>query len=205
MIPLMRLVRDGHLDEAGLKAILLGGRYPVRRPSDNLADLEAMLAANRAGDALVAGFARDEGCELVLATMAQLQAAAAAKVAREIGRLPDGEHRFEDCLDDGTPICVQIRIEGERMDVDFTGTGSAVDGNLNAPRAIVQAAVIYVLRSLVAERSPLNGGCLAPVAVHVPPGCILDPPRGCAVVATTEKSAIAAQQLGRACDPQQQR
>jgi 5-oxoprolinase (ATP-hydrolysing) len=55
-------------------------------------------------------------------------------------------------------------------------------GNLNAPRAVVQAAVLYVLRSLVAERIPLNGGCLDPVEILVPPGSLLDPPPGSAVV-----------------------
>jgi 5-oxoprolinase (ATP-hydrolysing) len=182
VIPLMRLVRDGVLDEEGIRALLEGGRYPARQPADNLADMEAMVAANRAGEALLQGFAAGEGPALVAATMGQLQAASAAKVAREIGRLPDGTHRFEDQLDDGTPIRVRIDIDGERMRVDFAGTGGAVPGNLNAPRAIVQAAVIYVLRSLVAERIPLNGGCLDPVEVLVPAGSILDPPSGRAVV-----------------------
>jgi 5-oxoprolinase (ATP-hydrolysing) len=57
-----------------------------------------------------------------------------------------------------------------------------VPGNLNAPPAVVTAAVIYVLRSLVAERIPLNGGCLEPVTIAVPPGSLLDPPAGAAVV-----------------------
>jgi 5-oxoprolinase (ATP-hydrolysing) len=47
---------------------------------------------------------------------------------------------------------------------------------------VVRAAVIYVLRSLVAERIPLNGGCLAPIELRIPPGSILDPPVGSAVV-----------------------
>jgi 5-oxoprolinase (ATP-hydrolysing) len=47
---------------------------------------------------------------------------------------------------------------------------------------VVSAAVIYVLRMLVAERIPLNGGCLAPVAIRIPPGSLLDPPPGSAVV-----------------------
>ncbi len=66
--------------------------------------------------------------------------------------------------------------------IDFKGTGPASRGNLNAPRAVVQAAVIYVLRALVAERIPLNGGCLHPVEISVPPGSLLDPPAGAAVV-----------------------
>jgi 5-oxoprolinase (ATP-hydrolysing) len=68
------------------------------------------------------------------------------------------------------------------MRIDFEGTGPASPGNLNAPRAVVQAAVIYVLRCLVAERIPLNGGCLLPVEIRVPPGSLLDPPPGAAVV-----------------------
>jgi 5-oxoprolinase (ATP-hydrolysing) len=68
------------------------------------------------------------------------------------------------------------------MTIDFTGTGPASPGNLNAPRAVVQAAVIYVLRVLVAERIPLNGGCLDPVEIVVPEGSLLDPPAGAAVV-----------------------
>ena len=182
LIPLMRLVQDGVLDEDAIRALLEAPPYPARQPADNLADLEAMVAANRAGEELLRGFAADESPELVTATMGQLQTASAAKVAREIGRLPDGTHCFEDQLDDSTPIRVRIDIDGERMRVDFAGTGDAVAGNLNAPRAIVQAGVIYVLRSLVAERIPLNGGCLDPVEVRVPSGSILDPPPGHAVV-----------------------
>jgi 5-oxoprolinase (ATP-hydrolysing) len=182
IIPPMRLVRDGVLDEPEVRRLLEGAVYPARQPADNLADLEAMVAANQAGVDLVRRFAADEGAGLVAATMSQLQAASAAKVAEEIGRLPDGRHRFEDRLDDGTPIRVSITVRGERMEIDFEGTGPALEQNLNAPRAIVQAAVIYVLRSLVAERIPLNGGCLDPVRVKVPPGCLLDPPEGCAVV-----------------------
>jgi 5-oxoprolinase (ATP-hydrolysing) len=121
--------------------------------------------------------------------MRQLQRAAAAKVAQELARLPAGRHRFEDALDDGTSIVVNLEIEhaargaeASRMRIDFDGTGPASSGNLNAPRAVVHAAVIYVLRSLVAERIPLNGGCLDPIGLSIPVGSILDPPRGSAVV-----------------------
>jgi 5-oxoprolinase (ATP-hydrolysing) len=39
-----------------------------------------------------------------------------------------------------------------------------------------------VLRALVAERIPLNGGCLDPVEISIPAGSLLDPPLGAAVV-----------------------
>ncbi len=182
LLPPLRLVRRGHLDEAELRRRLCGARFPARAPDDNVAELEAMFAANRSGSELLCAFADEQGAGAVAAGMRELQAGAAALVAREIGRLPDGERRFEDCLDDGTPIRVALRVEGERMRLDFRESGPASSGNLNAPRAVVQAAVLYVLRSLIADRIPLNGGCLAPVEILLAPGSILDPPPGSAVV-----------------------
>jgi len=175
-------VRAGHFDEARVRALLAGARYPARRPDDNVAELVAMIAANRAGARLLESWVAEQGRAAIAATMHELQRAAAGKVRREIARLSSGEHRFADRMDDGTPVVVRITVAGERMAIDFAGTGAAVAGNLNAPRAVVQAAVIYVLRSLVAERIPLNGGCLEPVSIAVPPGSLLDPPRGSAVV-----------------------
>jgi 5-oxoprolinase (ATP-hydrolysing) len=172
----------GRFDEERLRRLLTEARYPARSPDDNVAELEAMVAANRCGAALLEELVVEHGAEVVAATMRQLQQAAAGKVAREIAKLADGVHEFRDQLDDGTPIRVALAIRGDRMTVDFTGTGPAVDGNLNAPRAVVQAAVIYVLRALVAERIPLNGGCLDPVEICIPPGSLLDPPPGAAVV-----------------------
>jgi len=177
-----RVVHAGHFDEQGLRARLLAGPWPARRPEDNRADLEAMIAANRAGAGLLRAFVEEQGRRAVAVTMAQLQRAAAARVAQEIARFPDGVHRFEDRLDDGTPLCATLEVSGDRMRIDFTGTGPAVAGNLNAPRAVVEAAVLYVLRSLVDGRIPLNGGCLDPVDVVIPTGSLLDPPRGAAVV-----------------------
>jgi len=198
LIDAFALVRDGRFDEARIRGVLGSGRFPARRPDDNVADLEAMVAANRAGGALLETLVVESGEEVIHVTMVQLQQAAAAKVARELARIDPGEHRFEDALDDGTPICVRLRIEHRtpgaagkeseaialpaQMTIDFAGTGPASSGNLNAPTAVVRAAVIYVLRSLVEERIPLNGGCLDPVEILIPPGSILDPPQGSAVV-----------------------
>jgi len=176
------LVRAGRFDEARVRRLLTQARHPARNPDDNVADFEAMVAANRAGERLLREMVGEQGLAAVAITMGQLQQGAAAKVSREIARLGDGDHVFEDRLDDLTPIRVRLQVRGGRMRIDFAGTGAAVAGNLNAPRAVVESAVIYVLRCLVAERIPLNGGCLAPVEIAIPEGCLLDPPPGAAVV-----------------------
>jgi 5-oxoprolinase (ATP-hydrolysing) len=43
--------------------------------------------------------------------------------------------------------------------------------------------VLYVFRTLVADEIPLNSGCLKPVRVIIPPGCMLSPEYPAAVVA----------------------
>jgi 5-oxoprolinase (ATP-hydrolysing) len=182
LIEPFRVVRAGHFEEARLREILTGARYPARAPDDNVAELEAMVAANEVGGRLLRDWCESEGELAIATTMGQLQDTAAAKVRHEIARLPDGEHRFEDRFDDGTPIQVTLDIHGDTLSIDFEGTGAVHPGNLNAPRAVVQAAVLYVLRALVDERIPLNGGCLEPVTLHIPENSLLDPPPGSAVV-----------------------
>ena len=115
------------------------------------------------------------GPDTVLAYMGHVQDNAAAKVADEIAVLGEGEHVFADALDDGTPIRVALRVKGRRLEIDFAGSGAQVDGNLNAPRAVTIAAVIYVLRALVGEDIPLNAGCLRPVELRVPEHSVLAP------------------------------
>ncbi len=69
-----------------------------------------------------------------------------------------------------------MTIGGDEATFDFSGTGPVVPGNLNATPAIVTAAVMYCLRSLIDEDIPLNQGVLAPVRI-VLPECMLNPPR----------------------------
>jgi len=177
-----KLVAGGVLDEVGLRARLRALPYPARNPDDNLADIEAMLAANRCGEQLLVRLVDEVGKENVSRSMRELQESAAAKVREMLARFPEGRFRFEDRLDDGSKIAVQLEIVDGGLRVDFAGTAPASAGNRNAPRAVVCAALLYVLRSLLSEPIPLNGGCLAPVELRIPEGSLLDPPEGAAVV-----------------------
>jgi N-methylhydantoinase B/oxoprolinase/acetone carboxylase alpha subunit len=99
-----------------------------------------------------------------------------------LAELPDGDHRFEDRLDSGARIACTFTIHGDTATVDFTGTDPQLPGNLNAPRAVTVSALLYVLRTLIEKPIPLNGGCLEPVTIHIPRGCLLDPDPPAAVV-----------------------
>jgi 5-oxoprolinase (ATP-hydrolysing) len=87
-------------------------------------------------------------------------------------------------LDDGSPIALALTIDRNDGSAvfDFTGTGAELWGNLNAPRAVTQSAILYSLRCLVEKDIPLNHGCLIPITLIIPEGCLLDPSPEAAVV-----------------------
>ncbi len=170
-----KLVDRGDSREEELKALLLSGAHPTRNVADNLADIAAQAAANQAGATLLLDLIRHRGWPIVSAYMRHIRESASRKMRLALAKMPDGDYRRVDHLDDGSPIAVNITIAGETARVDFTGTGPVLKTNLNANRAIVRAAVLYVFRCLMNEEIPLNDGVLEPVEI-VLPECLLSPP-----------------------------
>jgi len=177
----LRVGSAGVLDRSLILETLTRGPYPARRPLENLADLEAQLAAAHTGARLLHDLVHERGRPQVERYMSAVQNLAADCVARIIGELPDGDLAFRDQLDDGTPIAVSLRVSGGKLTIDFSDSGRESAGNLNAPRAVTLAAVMYVLRTLVGRPIPLNSGCLRDVTVRIPEHSILNPSPGRAV------------------------
>jgi 5-oxoprolinase (ATP-hydrolysing) len=177
------LVRDGSLREAELRAQLATTQWPARNPDQTIADLRAQIAANEKGvqelRAMVAQFGRDT----VAAYMRHVQDNAEESVRRVITALKNGSFALE--LDNGAAIKVQVSVHADRREatIDFSGTSEQLPNNFNAPKAVTMAAVLYVFRTLVDDDIPLNAGCLKPLQVIVPEGCMLNPRPPAAVVA----------------------
>ncbi|XP_074550133.1 5-oxoprolinase [Halichoeres trimaculatus] len=183
-------------EEAVTEALMAPAQYPdssgTRNLHDNLSDLRAQVAANQRGSQLVGELIDSYGLAVVQAYMGYIQSNAelavrdmlrdfARRRRQQTGSL---EVESEDFMDDGTPIRLRIQINEEKGSAvfDFTGTGTEVWGNCNAPRAITLSALIYCLRCMVGQDIPLNQGCLAPIKVIIPPGSILQPSQNAAVV-----------------------
>ncbi|HEY6510431.1 MAG TPA: hydantoinase B/oxoprolinase family protein, partial [Burkholderiaceae bacterium] len=177
------LVRDGRLRESELRAQLNTTRWPARNPDQTIADLRAQIAANEKGvqelRSMVAQFGRDT----VAAYMRHVQDNAEESVRRVITALKDGSFTLD--LDNGARIQVQVTVHAQQREatIDFTGTSAQLANNFNAPKAVTMAAVLYVFRTLVDDDIPLNAGCLKPLRVIVPEGCMLNPDPPSAVVA----------------------
>ncbi|MEN9416965.1 MAG: hypothetical protein RI988_585 [Pseudomonadota bacterium] len=184
------LVRGGQLREAELRAQLASGRYPARNPEQTIADLRAQIAANEKGVQELRAMVTQFGRETVAAYMRHVQDNAEASVRRVITALKDGQ--FELPLDNGACIRVRVQVDAASRSatIDFTGTSAQLPNNFNAPKAVTMAAVLYVFRTLVEDDIPLNAGCLKPLHVIVPEGCMLNPRSPAAVVAGNVETSM---------------
>jgi 5-oxoprolinase (ATP-hydrolysing) len=158
-------------------------KYPARNPDQTIADLRAQIAANEKGlqelHAMVAQFGR----ATVAAYMTHVQDNAEESVRRVITALKDSAYTL--ALDNGAQIAVKVTVHAAAREatIDFSGTSAQLPNNFNAPKAVTMAAVLYVFRTLVDDDIPLNAGCLKPLHVIVPEGCMLNPRPPAAVVA----------------------
>ncbi|MBX3280720.1 MAG: hydantoinase B/oxoprolinase family protein [Acidobacteria bacterium] len=175
-IPPIHLSRGGRTEEEVLRLLLAN----VRGREEREGDLAAQLGALRVGaDRLLEiveryGFAEaDEYARHLFDYAARL-------ARRAITEIPDGVYRAEDFLDDDGEgrerirIRVEIRIKGDLMRVDFTGSDAQARGPINAVEAITVSAVYYVMRCLIPGDAPASAGLLAPVEVIVPEGTIVN-------------------------------
>ena len=183
MLDALPIMRDGGFLEAETRAALATGRWPSRAPDRNIADLKAQIAACQAGASAVAGMIEGFGGAVVAAYMTFVQENATASVRRAIGKLSNGEARVP--MDGGGEIVVLTTVDaaaGEAT-LDFRPSADQLPSNFNAPSAIVDAAALYVFRTLVDDDIPLNSGCLAPLNILTRPGSMLAPASPAAVVA----------------------
>jgi 5-oxoprolinase (ATP-hydrolysing) len=183
LLDALPIMEGGRFLDAQVRAALATRPFPARAPDRNLADLKAQVAACQAGAAAVADMIRLHGAEAVARYMGFVQENAAEAVRRAVGRLSDGEARVP--MDGGGEIVVRTTVDAVAREatLDFTASAGQLDSNFNAPSAIVDAAALYVFRTLVDDDIPLNAGCLEPLRILTREGSMLAPRPPAAVVA----------------------
>ena len=197
-----KLVEKGVFNEEGISELLLEPGKIEREPgesamsgarnlADNISDLKAQVAANQRGIDLLLEMVDHYSLQTVQAYMKYIQENAEQVVRSMLQNLSLREGMDEldsleaiDHLDDGSPIALKITIDRKDGSAvfDFSGTGPELWGNLNAPLAVTNSAILYGLRCLIRQDIPLNQGCLNPIRVIVPPGTLLSPSEKAGVV-----------------------
>ena len=177
------LVSGGNLREDAVREILSNHTYPARNINQNIADFKAQIAANNRGVSELLKMVSQYGLDTVQTYMQFVQDNAELAVKKAIASLKDGEFTYQ--MDNGAQIKVKVTLDRDNnhATIDFTGTSPQLESNFNAPAAVTQAAVLYVFRTLVDDAIPLNAGCLKPIEIIIPEGCMLNPTYPAAVVA----------------------
>lgn len=193
-IKTFKLCKEGVFDTDGITELLVDepAKHPggsgTRTLSDNLSDLKAQVAANYRGITLLQDLVAEQGQEVVALYMEAIQTTAELAV-KDLLRLAHSKFQGTplqgiDYLDDGTAISLKVAIDPDTgmAEFDFSGSGDEMYGNLNAPKAILYLAVLYVLRCLISQDIPLNNGCLKPIKFITREGLVVSPSPDAAVV-----------------------
>ncbi len=179
------LVCDAKVDESFLQSIL----DKLTSPETSRGDFKAQIAANLLGKERLQTLVAESGLDKFEKLEGDLQSWAETLVLQSFAEIPNGQYKFEDLLDDDgyghTDIAVKvsINVRDDGVDVDFAGTASQVEGNLNCPMPVTAAAVFYVFRCLMPAHTPACHGAMQGINISAPEACLVNAVAPAAVAA----------------------
>jgi N-methylhydantoinase B len=149
-----------------------------RLPGSLYGDLNGQINALDLGVGRLTELLDEYGDETVRGAMAELKSRAATLMRANIAALPDGVYAAEDWLDnDGIvdeplKIALAIRVSGETMTLDFTGSAPTCLGPVNISRSTTVAACYVAMKHMFVD-VPANSGVLDPIEFVIPETSIL--------------------------------
>ena len=177
IIPPIKLARGGRLNQEVIQLICRNSRTPEERKGDLAAQIASIRVGERRLQEIVERYSAEETEEHMEALLDYSE-----RVTRQtISRIPDGEYRVVDYMDDDgqsqqpVPIAVCITVSGDELIIDFTGTSPERPGCINAPQAVTVSACLYVIRCIAGDAAPANQGCLRPLEIITPLGTLVNP------------------------------
>ncbi len=176
LIPPVRLIRNRHFNDDLMQVL----QSNTRLPNSLYGDLNGQLAALDLGEQRLTSLLDEYGADQIREALDELRARAVALMQANILRLPEGEYRCEDYLDnDGIidePLKISVRIRvthrskatGQpRLELDFSDTAPACAGPVNVSRATAIAACYVALKHVFPD-VPANAGVLDSIDFIIP-------------------------------------
>ena len=164
-------------------------RDNTRVPDLVMGDLEAQIASAELGvrrfEELLDKYGKDD----VISSCNQLMDYTERLMRREISKIPDGEYFAEGFLDDDgrnrdktLPIKVCVKVSGDSVEIDLTGSSDQVPTAFNVPfDGSTLVSAFFVFRAMLLdtytleEYVPQNEGSFRPIKVTAPKGSIFNP------------------------------
>ena len=152
-------------------------------------DIEAQIASAKLGVRRFVELMERYGKDQILSATQQLMDYTERILRQKIETIPDGEYRAEGFLDDDgknrgvrLPIKVCVRIQGDGIEIDLTGSADQVETGFNVPfDGSTKVACFCAIRSLLLDAHtseievPSNEGSFRPIKVIAPKGSIYNP------------------------------
>jgi N-methylhydantoinase B len=175
----VKLYKAGELNEE-IKNVFLDNS---RIPDEMWGDFQAMLSAMKRMEKRLNQLCDRYGADSVTTGMNEVIDFAEAKARAIIRDIPDGEYEFSDYLEgleEGqyTHIMTTMRVTGDSVELDFTGTDPQVPAAYNfiigeRTHPYVAQALVYFLLSKDPE-APKNAGLLRPITVKAKRGTVIN-------------------------------
>lgn len=164
-------------------------RGNTRVPQLVMGDLEAQIASAELGVKRFKELLEKYSKTTVIQATKQLMDYTEKRMRAEIAKIPDGEYFAEGFLDDDgrnrdktLPIKVCVRVKGDGVEVDVTGSSPQVPTAFNVPYdGSTKVAAFFVFRAMLLDTYtstddiPANEGSFRPIKVTAPEGCIFNP------------------------------
>jgi N-methylhydantoinase B len=173
----VKLFRAGELDERLLEMVLANCRLPKQMRMD----LQSQVSANRTAITRVQELVERYGARTIADAVAVILDTSERRMRDVIAQWPDGEYAASDFLDnDGISeapreIRVTVRVRGDEVEVDFTGTAPQSEGPLNSVLGYTHAGVYMTFQAATDPDISPNSGCYRPIRVIAPEGTIVNP------------------------------
>ena len=168
----------------------------MRNPRQREADLRAQLAAGRAGGERVAALIERFGIDTFHAGLRETLDYAERRTRARLAKLEEGSYEATDVLEGAEAdleLKVKARVQGDHLELDFSGSADQHDGNLNCPLAVTLSACYFALRVLTDPDVPPCAGAYRPLTVIAREGSLLNarPPAAVAAGNVETSSRVA--------------
>ena len=176
-IPVIRIQRAGEID-VDLMYLIVNN---TREPEERELDLKVQIATNERGAAMVHELVGQMGLEAVERSIEDILTYTRRRLRNRIAELRDGDYSFTSYMDDDgmggdvVPIRATVRVAGEGLTVDFTGSGAQARGAMNVAKSALRATVFYCVKALMDPGLMPNSGMFDAIAIDAPLGTITNP------------------------------
>jgi N-methylhydantoinase B len=172
-IPITKLFRGGKPNQELIELI----RQNVRVGEQVIGDLMANVAATEVGCRQLVEFMDEYGLDDLDGLSEMIIGQSERAMRKAIAAIPDGvySNRIQvEAFDTPVALACAVIVAGDRLRIDFEGTGPALAAAINVPMCYTRAVAAYAIKALVLPNVPNNEGSVSPIEVSAPRGCILD-------------------------------